>query len=161
MRSRTFTSTSPPTGSVSVPRRSRRLLCGDDLGLPHGVPVAIKDLRDDEGMPTTRVVVPYEDKVTEADDVVVDRLLGIGVIVLGKTNIPEYGYKSTTDDKLFGPTGTPFDPAHVTGESSGGSSADVADGLSIQICHNPAASVPASLVASSPSGYSYRPLPRG
>ena len=104
---------------------------GDDLGPLHGVPVAIKDLRNVEGMPTTRGAVPYEDDVAEANDVVVDRLLGAGAIILGKTNTPEHGYKSTTDNELFGPTGTPFDPAHVAGGSSGGSGAAVADGLAV------------------------------
>jgi len=52
-----------------------------------------------------------------------------GVIVLGKTNVPEFGVKGTTDNRLFGPTSTPFDLDRNAGGSSGGSAAAVADGL--------------------------------
>lgn len=52
-----------------------------------------------------------------------------GAIVLGKTNTPEFGYKGTTDNRLFGPTSTPFAPGRNSGGSSGGSAAAVAAGL--------------------------------
>ncbi|MFB6171913.1 MAG: amidase [Haloarculaceae archaeon] len=102
---------------------------GDDVGPLHGVPVAIKDLQDVAGLPTTHGAVPFADDVAEANAAFVDRLEEAGAIVLGKTNTPEFGYKSTTDNELFGPTGTPFDPDRVSGGSSGGSAAAVADGL--------------------------------
>lgn len=107
----------------------RALEQGDDVGPLHGVPVAIKDLQDVAGLPTTQGAVPFADDVAEENAEFVDRLEAAGAVVFGKTNTPEYGYKSTTDNELFGPTGTPFDPAHVSGGSSGGSGAAVADGL--------------------------------
>lgn len=57
------------------------------------------------------------------------RLERAGAIILGKTNTPEFGHKATTDNRLFGPTSTPFAVGKNAGGSSGGSAAAVADGL--------------------------------
>src|SRR5262249_50577412 len=59
----------------------------------------------------------------------VERLLGAGAIVLGKTNSPEFGHKGITDNRRFGPTSTPWAIGYNAGGSSGGSAAAVADGL--------------------------------
>ncbi|WP_285792127.1 amidase [Micromonospora sp. NBRC 101691] len=58
--------------------------------------------------------------------VYVQRALDAGVVVPGKTNTPEFGHKGTTDNKVHGPTGTPFDPRFNAGGSSGGAAAAVA-----------------------------------
>lgn len=102
---------------------------GEDLGPLHGVPVAIKDLEDVAGVPTTNGSKPLADNVPEEDSLVVRRLRDAGAIVLGKTNTPEFGHKGITDNLLFGPTSTPFDLSRNAGGSSGGSAAAVADGL--------------------------------
>lgn len=102
---------------------------GDRLGPLHGVPVAIKDLEDVAGVPTTCGSKPMADAVATENSLVVDRLLDAGAIVLGKTNTPEYGHKGTTDNRLVGPTSTPFDTSNNAGGSSGGSAAAVAAGL--------------------------------
>lgn len=52
-----------------------------------------------------------------------------GGIAIGKTNAPAYGFRGVTDNKLYGPTGNPFNPEYNSGGSSGGSAAAVADGL--------------------------------
>lgn len=102
---------------------------GDALGPLHGVPVAIKDLNDVAGMPTTDGSVPLADNVAQTSEPLVARLEEAGAIVLGKTNTPEFGHKATTDNRLFGPTATPFDLDRNAGGSSGGSAAAVAAGL--------------------------------
>jgi len=102
---------------------------GEDVGPLAGLPVGIKDLEDVEGVVTSHGAVPFADDVAEENAEFVDRLEDAGAIILGKTNTPEFGYKSTTDNELFGPTATPFDLDHVSGGSSGGSGAAVADGL--------------------------------
>lgn len=102
---------------------------GEALGPLHGVPVVIKDNTDVAGVPTTFGVKPLADNVPERSAVPVERLEAAGAVVLGKTNTPEFGHRSTTDNPLFGPTGTPFDPTKTAGGSSGGSAAAVADGL--------------------------------
>lgn len=52
-----------------------------------------------------------------------------GAIVIGKTNSPSMAYRGTCDNYMYGPTGTPFNPAYNSGGSSGGSAAAVADGM--------------------------------
>jgi Asp-tRNA(Asn)/Glu-tRNA(Gln) amidotransferase A subunit family amidase len=107
----------------------RAVAAGGELGPLHGVPVAIKDLEDVAGVRTTSGSKPMAEFVAEENALFVDRLLDAGAILLGKTNTPEYGHKGTTDNRLFGPTSTPFDTAKNAGGSSGGSAAAVAAGL--------------------------------
>jgi len=102
---------------------------GDDIGPLHGVPVAIKDLNRVAGVRTTFGSPAFADHVPEHDDVVVSRLREAGAIILGKTNTPEFGRKTKTDNPVFGASGNPWDPSRTTGGSSGGSAAAVAAGL--------------------------------
>ncbi|WP_129114727.1 amidase [Halegenticoccus tardaugens] len=102
---------------------------GDALGPLHGVPVAIKDLTRVRGVRTTFGSAAFTEHVPDRDDTVVARLREAGAIVLGKTNTPEFGRKTVTDNLVFGSTGNPWDPTKTTGGSSGGSAAAVAAGL--------------------------------
>lgn len=107
----------------------RALAAGEAVGPLAGLPVGIKDLTDVAGVRTTYGSPFFADHVPEASHAVVERLEAAGAVVLGKTNTPEFGYKSTTDNPVFGATSTPFDPERTAGGSSGGSAAAVADGL--------------------------------
>lgn len=107
----------------------RALDAGESAGPLCGVPVAIKDLTDVAGVRTTYGSPFFAEHVPESSHAVVDRLEEAGAVVLGKTNTPEFGYKSTTVNPVFGATSTPFDPERTSGGSSGGSAAAVADGL--------------------------------
>ena len=102
---------------------------GEPLGPLHGVPVAIKDLDDVAGVTTTSGSLLFEDRVADADSPFVERLRDAGAVIVGKTNTPEFGLGTTTDNRVAGPTGTPFDPARVSGGSSGGAAAALADSL--------------------------------
>ena len=102
---------------------------GGPLGRLHGVPVAIKDLDDVAGVPTSMGSRAVRNRVPERSAIAVERLLVAGAIVLGKTNTPEFGHKGITDNLRFGPTSTPWAFGHNAGGSSGGSAAAVADGL--------------------------------
>ncbi|WP_049901438.1 amidase [Halococcus agarilyticus] len=102
---------------------------GEPLGPLHGVPIAIKDLADVEGVRTTDGSLLFADRVADADSPFVARLRSAGAIVVGKTNTPEFGLGTTTDNLLVGPTGTPFDPDRVAGGSSGGAAAALGDSL--------------------------------
>jgi len=99
------------------------------LGPLHGVPVAIKDLCPVADIPLTFGSKPFADHVASGSAILVERFEDAGAIVLGKTNASEFGHKGTTDNRLHGPTSTPFDLAHNAGGSSGGAAAAVADGL--------------------------------
>lgn len=105
---------------------------GDDVGPLHGVPVAIKDLRDmKEGVPHTfgSKLVADTGYVADRTSAAVQRLEDAGAIVLGKTNTPEFGHKGVTDNLILGPTASPIDPSNNAGGSSGGSAAAVAAGM--------------------------------
>jgi len=69
------------------------------------------------------------DFIAPHDSELVSRYKRAGLIVLGKTNTPEYGILPTTEPKLFGPSRNPWDTTRATGGSSGGSAAAVASGM--------------------------------
>jgi amidase/aspartyl-tRNA(Asn)/glutamyl-tRNA(Gln) amidotransferase subunit A len=105
------------------------VMSGRPLGPLHGVPVAIKDLDDVAGVPTSMGSLAVKNRVPKTSAAAVERLLEAGAIVLGKTNSPEFGHKGTTDSLRFGPTSTPWKIGYNSGGSSGGSAAAVADGM--------------------------------
>lgn len=102
---------------------------GEPLGPLHGVPVAIKDLDNVAGVRTTSGSLLFEERIAERDDPFVERLRDAGAIIVGKTNTPEFGLGTTTDNRVAGSTGTPFDPGRVSGGSSGGAAAALGDSL--------------------------------
>lgn len=102
---------------------------GESLGPLHGVPVAIKDLDDVEGVRTTSGSLLFEERIAESDSPYVARLKKAGAVIVGKTNTPEFGLGTTTDNRVAGETGTPFDPDRVSGGSSGGAGAALGDSL--------------------------------
>ncbi|MGH7789969.1 MAG: amidase [Candidatus Binatia bacterium] len=100
-------------------------------GAFHGVPFLLKDiLGNSEGVPTlsgSRFMKGLPPAT--ADDTLVARYKAAGLIALGKTNVPEFGLLPTTESALYGPCRNPWNPAHSTGGSSGGSAAAVAAGI--------------------------------
>jgi|CXWL01.1.fsa_nt_gi amidase len=95
-----------------------------------GVPFLLKDIMGHmEGVPNregTRLTPNMPSPVTAE---LVHRYLAAGLIPLGKTNVPEFGLVPTTESKLYGPARNPWNVAHSTGGSSGGSGAAVASGM--------------------------------
>ena len=107
----------------------RAVRSGDQLGLIHGLPVAIKDLSQTQGVRTTFGSLLYEDHVPDADERLVAAIRAQGGIVVGKTNTPEFGAGANTTNRVFGATGNPFAPDLTCGGSSGGSAVAVATGM--------------------------------
>ena len=117
-------------GAKEAAREAERAVeNGDDLGLLHGIPVGIKDLITVEGMRTTYGSKLYEEFIPERDSVPVRRIRDEGGIILGKTNVPEFGYQGITDNAIFGKTYNPWDTSKTPGGSSGGSGAALAAGM--------------------------------
>ena len=119
----------------------------DSDKLLFGLPMAIKDLTDVEGLPTTYGLTEYRNNFPSKNSIIVDRLIDQGTIIIGKTNTPELGLGSHTTNKLFGPTANIFDQTKTAGGSSGGAATAVgaslvpfADGSDMMgSCRNPAA----------------------
>ena len=101
---------------------------GDDAPPLNGVPIAIKDDTDVEGQVTAHGSLAH-DFVPAADAEVVRRLRAAGVVILGKTNVPELEALAVTESLAFGATCNPWDPSRTSGGSSGGSGTAVAAGL--------------------------------
>lgn len=92
-----------------------------------GVPFLIKDLGAVyAGVPMTMGSSVMRNFVPDHDNELVARLKRAGLIILGKTNTPEFGILPTTEPRLFGPSRNPWDVNRTTGGSSGGSAAAVA-----------------------------------
>jgi Asp-tRNA(Asn)/Glu-tRNA(Gln) amidotransferase A subunit family amidase len=128
-RTNAFVTVTEDLARETASEADRAIEDGDPLGPLHGVPVAIKDLDDVAGVRTTSGSLLYEDRVAEDDSTFVTRLKEAGAVIVGKTNTPEFGLGTTTDNRVAGPTGTPFDPDRVSGGSSGGAAAALADSL--------------------------------
>src|SRR6202453_2088875 len=102
---------------------------GKWLGPLHGLPVAVKDLHETNGIRTTYGSPLHKDNVPDFDCRVVQREKEAGAIVLGKTNVPEFGLGSQTFNPVFGPTYNPYDTTKTCGGSTGGGSVAVACGM--------------------------------
>src|SRR5688572_28041340 len=108
-------------------------LRGEPLGLLHGLPAGIKDLDETGGLLTTYGSPAYREFVPERDNAMVARVRAAGAIVVGKTNVPEFGAGANSRNVVWGATGNPFDPALNPGGSSGGSAVALACGM-LPVC---------------------------
>ncbi len=101
----------------------------ENQGPLHGLPIAPKDMLDAEGLPTTFGFVPYADRIARSDSTLIARQRAAGAIVIGKSNMPEFGLGSHTFNALFGATRNPYDLDKTPGGSSGGAAAALASGM--------------------------------
>lgn len=99
-------------------------------GLFQGVPFLLKDfLADYSGVPMRFGSRIAHDYISPHDSELVKRFKKAGLVILGKTNTPEFGLSPTTEPELFGPTLNPWDLTKSAGGSSGGSAVAVASGM--------------------------------
>ncbi len=115
--------------------RDAQLARGEHLGWMHGFPHAIKDLEPTRGIRTTMGSALLKNFVPAADSILVERIRLAGGIIIGKTNVPEFGLGSQTYNPVFGATLNAYDQSKTCGGSSGGAAvalalrmAPVADG---------------------------------
>ena len=99
------------------------------LGPLHGLPVGVKDLHETAGILTTFGSPLHKNYVPDFDCRVVQREKQAGAIVVGKTNVPEFGLGSQTFNRVFGPTRNPYDVTKTCGGSTGGGAAALACGM--------------------------------
>lgn len=105
-----------------------KLARGEDAGLLAGLPLGIKDLQPTAGLRSTQGSLLFKDHVPSEDEFGVANLRAAGGVILAKTNTPEFGAGANTTNRVYGPTGNPFDPVKTCGGSSGGSAASLALG---------------------------------
>jgi amidase len=130
-----------PAVNAIVSRRDRDELlaeaatCDDELarresrGWMHGFPQAIKDLMPTKGLRTTMGSRLLDKFVPTFDSLMVERMKAAGCIVIGKTNVPEFGLGSHTFNDVFGTTLNPFDVTRTAGGSSGGAAVSLATNM--------------------------------
>jgi len=95
-----------------------------------GVPFLLKDILEEfAGIPLTMGSKAFKNYVPTRDSEMVIRFKASGVVILGKTNTPEFGLMGVTEPEVHGPTRNPWNTEHTPGGSSGGSAAAVASGM--------------------------------
>ncbi len=109
----------------------RELKAGRDRGPLHGVPVSIKDLVDIAGTVSTAASRVREGLVAPADAPTITRLRQAGAVIVGKTNLHEFAFGTTSEDSAFGIARHPLDQRRSPGGSSGGSAISVATGMAL------------------------------
>jgi amidase len=102
-----------------------------DINAPlAGVPFLLKDLGPQlKGTPYSAGSRIFNGYISPENSVVTDKALKAGLLIFGKSNVPEFGLTPFTESELWGPARNPWNTEHTTGGSSGGSAASVAAGI--------------------------------
>lgn len=109
----------------------KEIAAGRRIGPLHGIPISLKDLIDQKGVPTTAASQVRRDHEATADAVVTRRLRNAGAVFVGKTNLHEFAFGTTSEDSGYGAVLNPLDPNRSPGGSSGGSAVSVATGMAL------------------------------
>jgi aspartyl-tRNA(Asn)/glutamyl-tRNA(Gln) amidotransferase subunit A len=110
-------------------KADREVAAGRWRGPLHGVPVSFKDLVDVAGLPTTAASRLLAGRMAPSDAAVTARLRAAGAVFLGKTNLHEFAFGTTSEDSAYGPVRNPVDSARSAGGSSGGAAAAIVEGM--------------------------------
>ena len=128
---RAFITVTAESARAAARLADRELGSGHDRGPLHGIPIALKDLIDQAGVPTTagshvRPLTPVG-----SDAIVTARLKAAGAVLIGKTNLHEFALGTTSEDSAFGAVRNPLDTTRSAGGSSGGSAAAIVAGMAL------------------------------
>lgn len=126
---RAFITVTAESAMESARTADGELAAGKDRGPLHGIPIAHKDLFFTRGVRTTGGTKIFENFVPEADAAVVERLRAAGAVSIGKLNMHELAFGTTSANPHFGAVRNPWDTGRSPGGSSGGSGAVVAAGM--------------------------------
>lgn len=126
-----FIAVTAETALADARRADQDIAGGRYRGPLHGIPMSLKDLVDVKGLRTTAASSVRADHVAAEDAVVTARLRAAGAVFVGKTNLHEFAFGTTTEDSAFGLARNPIDATRSPGGSSGGSAIAVATGMSL------------------------------
>lgn len=107
----------------------KRVKNGDSRGPFEGVPIPVKDLSSVAGQPNTMSSLSVSDQPRTTTDIDVRLLEGAGFVLLGRSNSPEFGPLTASENQRHGKTRNPWNLEFTSGGSSGGASAAVAGGF--------------------------------
>ncbi|MFC3229551.1 amidase [Marinibaculum pumilum] len=124
-----FCHAAPELARSTAKALEAKLAAGEEVGPLAGVPVGIKDLVATKDLPTVQGSMVYKDFTPDEDDICVERLKAAGAIIVGKTNVPEFGYSGVGHNPVFPTTRNPWNLERTPGGSSAGSGASVAAGV--------------------------------
>jgi aspartyl-tRNA(Asn)/glutamyl-tRNA(Gln) amidotransferase subunit A len=124
-----FCTPTPEVARAAARAVDAKIAKGEDAGVLGGVPIGIKDLVATKDILTVSGSPLYKDFVPDEDDIVVERLKAAGAVIIGKTNVPEFGYSGVGHNPVFPTTRNPWNTALTPGGSSAGSGASVAAGV--------------------------------
>ncbi|MEB3213372.1 MAG: AtzE family amidohydrolase, partial [Leptolyngbyaceae bacterium] len=125
-----FTEVLAESALASAKAVDRAIADGTSPGPLAGVPFAVKNLLDIEGVTTlSGAKIEQDSPPAQQDATVITRLKEVGAVLIGALNMDEYAYGFVTENSHFGPTLNPHDRTRVAGGSSGGSAASVSAGL--------------------------------
>ncbi len=124
-----FCTPTPDLARETAAAIDRRIAAGSSVGPLAGVPIGIKDLVATKGILTAMGSPAYRDFIPDEDDICVERLRAADAVIIGKTNVPEFGYSGVGHNPIFPTTRNPWNLALTPGGSSAGSGASVAAGV--------------------------------
>ncbi len=110
-------------------QKDEALARGEDHGLLHGLPQAIKDISAVKGMITSMGSPILKQTVSASDSLMVARMRASGCIIVGRTNVPEFGLGSHSYNPVYGTTFNAYDTRRTAGGSSGGAAVALAQRL--------------------------------
>jgi len=114
---------------ASAAKADEELIAGLDRGPLHGIPIAVKDNLPTAGLRTTYNSRAYASWVPRDDCAPVARLRAAGAVIIGKTNLNQFGWSVPSDDDLMAPPRNPWNQAYAAVGSSSGSGAAVSAGM--------------------------------
>jgi aspartyl-tRNA(Asn)/glutamyl-tRNA(Gln) amidotransferase subunit A len=126
-----FITVTADAARVQAAEADRERMAGHDRGPLHGIPIAVKDLVDMAGLPTTAASRVRDGHVAGRDAPVIASLRRAGVVFVGKTNLHEFAMGTTNEESAYGPARHPLDETRSPGGSSGGSAIAVATGMAL------------------------------
>jgi aspartyl-tRNA(Asn)/glutamyl-tRNA(Gln) amidotransferase subunit A len=124
-----FITVSADSALAEAKKAEQEIQSGNWRGPLHGIPVGLKDLIDTAGIRTTAASGVFRDRIPAEDADVVKQLKAAGAVIVGKQNLQEFAYGSSSVISHFGPVRNPVNPEFIAGGSSSGSAAAVAVGM--------------------------------